>query len=260
MSVFITSKKGNKIAASIHKPMGNDLHTLAVLLPGFLDSKDYTHLVKLGEDFSRYGITSIRFDPTGAWESEGKIEDYSCSQYLKDLKDVIYYMQGNEEEFVQTILVGHSLGGMIGLIYAGTENDVDAVAGIMPPASQLAPKGIQGTLREWREQGVKLSTRDEPLGDQKEREFTVPISYIEDAGQYDVLKVIDQINIPLMLIAGELDDKILPEEVRVIYDKADEPKEWVLLRGVGHDYRLEDRKIEKVNKEIVRFLKEYCII
>lgn len=71
----IPSSKGN-LAAVVHYP---DLQTdkLAILCPGYLDSKDYKHLVGLSAALCDKGCTVVRFDPAGTWESGGEISDYT---------------------------------------------------------------------------------------------------------------------------------------------------------------------------------------
>src|SRR3989344_857048 len=82
--VKIKNSKGQNISAVIHRP---DIKTkkLAILCPGFLDTKNYDHLILLSEELLKKGFTVVRFDPTGTWESEGDISEYLTSQYLNDV-------------------------------------------------------------------------------------------------------------------------------------------------------------------------------
>lgn len=89
MNVTIPSGKF-ELSAVIKDSSGSK--KLAVLLPGFLDSKDYAHMVGLEQDLSKIGFTTVRFDPTGTWESSGTINDYSFTQYLSDVTSVINFM------------------------------------------------------------------------------------------------------------------------------------------------------------------------
>ena len=63
----IPSSKGN-LAAAVHYPE-TKTERLAILCPGYVDSKDYKHLVGLAEALSKQGYTVVRFEPTGTWES-----------------------------------------------------------------------------------------------------------------------------------------------------------------------------------------------
>src|SRR3989344_8435825 len=112
----IPNPKGQNIAAVIHQPE-TAMGKLAILCPGFLDTKDYAHLVELAKSLANEGYTVVRFDPIGTWESGGDISDYTTSEYLEDIKTVIEYML-HEGNYKHILLGGHSRGAMVSIIYA----------------------------------------------------------------------------------------------------------------------------------------------
>lgn len=257
MRVKIDSGK-NKIAAFIHGNKRRDSNKLAILLPGFLDSKDYPHLTALGQELSALGFTAVRFDPTGIWESGGKTKNYTVTQYLKDIDEVVSFMRKqNKKKYDKTIILGHSLGGMMAILYGVYNQDINAVIGTMPPSSQISPKDFQETLKEWQKEKIKVSYRVLPDDESKKKKYEVPYSYIEDSRKYDVRRVVSSFKKPLLLIAGELDDKISPQEIKEIFKRANQPKKFIILKGVKHDYRLNKKEIKTVNDCIEGFLKEY---
>lgn len=225
-------------------------------MPGFLDSKDYPHLKNLAIDLSRQNYHSIRFDPLGTWNSQGNISTYSVTQYLKDLNNIIKYAK-KKLQVSEIYLIGHSLGGIITLLYASfNPNTIKAVIGIMPPPSQTSPKGFQDALKTWKKDNQKTSTRSLPNNPKKERKFIVPYKYIKDSKKYNLLKEIKKYKNPILLIAGQLDDKITPNEVKQIYKAANQPKKFIVLKKIIHDYRLYKKQIKKVNQEVIKFLKK----
>ncbi|MDP1884428.1 MAG: alpha/beta hydrolase [Candidatus Moranbacteria bacterium] len=96
------------------------------------------------------------------------------------------------------------------------------------------------------------TARDLPEDRNKDIKFEVPYSHIEDKDRYNVLESVKKIKVPVILIAGELDDIVLPQEVEKIYDNANNPKRFVIIPGVDHDYRQNDEKIRIVNAEILK--------
>jgi pimeloyl-ACP methyl ester carboxylesterase len=58
-------------------------------------------------------------------------------------------------------------------------------------------------------------------------------------------------------IAGEKDVLVLPQQVQDIADKISHAQIEV-LQEMGHDYRKNPEFIQRVNKEIIHFLKEKC--
>ncbi|MEO8638062.1 MAG: alpha/beta fold hydrolase [Candidatus Taylorbacteria bacterium] len=249
--VKILNSLGQNIVAVIHRPK-KSMGRLAILCPGYLDTKDYDHLVELAATLSKDGYTVVRFDPTGTWESEGEISDHTISQYLKDIRSVLEYML-QEDEYGSILLGGHSRGGMVSILYAARDSRISIVMGIMPSSSLSIEKK---SLDDWKKTGVRISKRDVP-GSTEMREFRVPFSHAVDGRQFDALKDVKKITVPVILIAGELDTIILPDSVQHIFDEAKDPRKFILLNGIGHDYRHNPAEIKIVNDKIVKSLKSF---
>jgi len=245
----IPSSKGN-LAAVVHYPETKAVR-LAILCPGYLDSKDYSHLVALAAALSKQGYTVVRFEPTGTWESDGDISDYTTTQYLEDIKSVLDYML-QQKDYKHILLGGHSRGGMVSILYAARDPKVSAVLGIMPSSPRTS---TEKRREEWQKTGFSISSRDLPdiTGT---KEFRVPYSHILDKDQYNVFEAVKTVKVPLILLAGELDESVLPEHVREIFDNANEPKKFITIAGIGHDYRHNDEEIKIVNKNILEQLNE----
>lgn len=243
----IPSTKGN-IAAAIHYPE-NKVGKLAILCPGYLDSKDYHGLVDLAEVLKEQGYVVVRFEPTGTWKSDGDISDYTTSQYLEDIKNVFEYML-SQANYKQILLGGHSRGGQVSILYAARDSRISIVLGIMPSSGP-----IQGQRREeWKNNGVSVSQRNLPNDKDKTIEFRVPFNHILDRDQYDAVGDAKKIKVPIILIAGELDDLVPPDKVKEIFDNANEPKKFLIISNIGHDYRHNDGEVKIVNEKILEQL------
>lgn len=218
---FIKTSKG-RLSAAVHETKSK-AKKLAVICPGYLDSKYYDHLVTLAHDLSGLGYTVVRFDPTGTWDSGGKITDYTTTQYLEDVKNVIDFMT-KDQDFKSILLGGHSVGGMTSLLYAPTDMRVNTVLGIMPPYSVKRTNTYE-KLESWKKAVEKESRRDVP-GKDEFRSHTVPYSFVSDRLKYDVLDNIDDFRGQTILIAGEADEIVKPQDVEKIYNAANNPKEY----------------------------------
>ncbi|MBC7836188.1 alpha/beta hydrolase [Acetobacteraceae bacterium] len=252
--IKIKNSKGQNIAAVV-KYSTKPYQRLAVLCPGYLDTKDYAHLVALAEKLTEKGYTAVSFDPTGTWESGGDIAEYSNTQYLEDIRSVLEHML-KRENFTDILLGGHSRGGQLSILYAARDPRVSAVVAIMPSSG-----GVQGARREeWEKSGYSFSKRDLPDGKSGIKEFNVPFSHVLDRDQYDVIGDVKKIKAPIIFIAGELDEMCPPEEVKEIFDTANEPKKYIFLKNIGHNYRHSQSEIEIVNREIMKNLFPYTAI
>jgi esterase/lipase len=246
--ISIQNSRGKNLSAIVSYPK-EPAKKLAIVCPGFLDSRDYDHLLSLAGMLAARGYTVARFNPTGTWDSEGDISQYTLTQYLSDTDSVLSYMlqKGNYSE---VLLGGHSRGGMMCLLFAAQDNRVSKVVAIMPSSNRT----VQGkTYEEWKANGFHISKRDIP-GTSGMREYTVPYSHVEDKAKYDVVADVKKIHIPTLYITADKDTIVLPEYVKEIYNNANEPKKLILLEGIGHDYRENSHEIERVNAEISGWL------
>ncbi len=250
----IPSSKG-KLSAAIHYPK-TETGKLAILCPGYLDSKDYKHLVELANVLGEIGYTVVRFEPTGTWGSDGNISDYTNTQYLEDIKEVLEYML-SQKRYTHVLLGGHSRGGQLSIIYAARDPRISYVVAIMP-SSKHTMTGQR--YKDWEKTGVSISHRELPDNGDRKREFRVPFSHVEDRERYDVMADVKKIKVPIIIVTGELDEVCLPKHVKEIFDEANPPKNFLMIPGIGHDYRYNDDEIELVNKEILNVLKMKTIL
>ena len=249
--IKIQSPKGN-IAAVINYPE-DEAKYLAILCPGYLDSKNYKHLTGLAESLSEQGIITVRFEPIGTWESEGEISDYTTTQYLEDIKNVLNYMT-SDKSYKQIILVGHSRGGQVSILYAAKDPRISLVIGIMPSSNRTM---TEERLESWEKKGIRASHRDLPEDGVKQKEFVVPFSHADDAKRYDVTAEVRKIKVPIVLIAGELDSVCSQRDVKEIFNNANEPKKFIMINNIGHDYRHNENEIKIVDGKTLEALREY---
>lgn len=241
---------GGDIAVVVHTPRIEREH-LALLCPGYLDSKDYAHLTTLANALCERGYTVARFDPIGTWGSGGDISKYTNTQYLEDIKTIINALL-KEKGYMHILLAGHSLGAALSLLYAAQDPRITEVVAIMPPSGSVDRERREA----WKETGIRVSRRDVPGEESEEREYRVPYFHAEDRDQYSVVKEVEKIHVPILFLAGERDTVVSAEDVRNLYGHANEARSFVLLKGIGHDYRFHVAEIEAVNSEIMGWLQK----
>lgn len=239
--IKIFNSNGQNIAAIIDRPAAKT-EKLAILCPGYLDTKDYAHLASLANELTKQGYTVVRFDPTGTWESEGDISEYLTSQYLEDIGSVLERML-REGKYTHVLLGGHSRGGQVSVLYAARDPRISQVLGIMPSHGLMTGKRRE----DWEKTGVSISQRDLPNEGEGMREYRVPFQHVLDREQYDALNEVKKIKVPIVFIAGELDILVPPEKVKKLFDNANEPKKFILAQGIDHEYRHRPAEIEKIN-------------
>jgi len=223
---------------------------LALVLPGKLDTKDYSHMRGHVEYLANKGFFALSFDPPGTWESPGDIQLYTMTNYLKAVDELIDYY-GNKPTFI----MGHSRGATITTIAGARNEHIFAFAAIM---SSFSKGGFQEPAdKEWKARGFVISKRDlPPGGGEKIKEFKLPYGFFEDQTKYDLTDDITTSTKPKLFILGKNDDLIPPETIKETFDSFSKPKELHELDS-DHDYRHHSHLINQVNELVGEFLERY---
>jgi pimeloyl-ACP methyl ester carboxylesterase len=229
---------------------------LAILMPGFLDSKDYPHLPKLAQALDKEGYLAIGFDVLGIWKSKAPIELYSMSNWLEEVEDVIHFAKEKYSHIKKVIVAGHSMGGAISLLYPTRHSEISAAISIMGGPPFVRVKTLEERMVKWKASKVKVSERDDPDGSKNVVRIEVPFTFVEDSLQYDIRKVADQVKCPVIIIAGGKDKLIDLGELKEIQAsfKAGQA-ELKVFPQMDHDYRRTPEFIDEVNAAVVDFLK-----
>lgn len=249
----MTLIKTDSFQLAIYSKGSPSSQKLALVLPGKLDTKDYTHMRSHVDFLAGKGFFALSFDPPGTWESPGNIGLYTTTDYLKAVDEIINFY-GNRQTFV----MGHSRGATIAML-SGTNNpNVIAYASVM---STFAKGGFREKKDEnWKEKGYAISKRDlPPGGGPKEKQFKLPYSFFEDQIQYDITEDLIKSRKPKLFIYGRKDVLATPDIVKKTFNSLSEPKELLELDS-GHDYRLILKKIDGVNKAVGLFLEKFNLL
>lgn len=252
--VFIKNSKGLMLCAVIHIPDKNKIYPAVILLHGFTGYKEEPHIEKLAKTLARNGFAAIRFDCSGSGDSDGILEkDYLMSNYLKDIEDVYSYISNLEYVDRNKIGIwGHSMGGELAVIFAASHSEIRACVAVSATTEMRLSQWAQNIINEWQKTGWfdKEYSKD---GSQ----IKIPYSFIEDADKYNALDYVKKLTCPMLVILGTVDDVVVPENTKEIFNAANSPKELAEIEGMGHDYKKHQKYIIMVNNKILSFLKKY---
>ena len=222
---------------------------LALILPGRLDTKDYANNISHVNYLANKGYLAISFDPPGVWESSGSIKEYTTTNYLRAINELIEYY-GNRP----TLLLGHSRGGTVAMLAGINNSCVTSFIAIM--SYYGAPS--KPTKKE-KQQGRVDELRDTPPGGfrtKKQKLFKLPMSYFKDGKKYNALKDLKVCKKPKLFIYSPIDKLNSVKDMKRMYGVSSKPKEIHSVRS-EHDYRRNSQIIRKINNLIGRFLKRY---
>lgn len=221
---------------------------VAILMPGRLDTKDYANFVSHIDFLADLGFYAIAIDVPGTWDSPGRLEDYTTSEYLKVIDELIDVL-GNRP----TLLLGHSRGGATAQLASRNPAVVGLVlvnAAYGTPSPPAPEKVKDGTL---------LESRDIPPGNTRTKEqrlFNLPLAYFEDGPRHNVTGALKAFKGPKLLVHANKDEFETLEHVKQIYESLTEPKMFLEINST-HDYRLYPEVIKSVEAALGQLIQKY---
>lgn len=216
---------------------------VALLLPGYLDSPDYLHLVTFEKRLKELGYVVERLDACNLWKT-GDVENYTITNFIKQIKErVDFYKSQNPEEI---LLLGHSNGAFTSIVAGARIPEVTKIIALCPPPDK------EGSEHKWIN-GVRVSKRDLPNDPTKFREFAIPDTHIKDVIQYSAVEDVKNIHKPIMIFIALDDTVVNPEWTEEIVSNANDP--YVVRQpNMGHDFRNSQEECNIVMNKIEEFL------
>jgi uncharacterized protein len=253
--IFIKNSKGLKLASVIRYPDKEKAYPAIIILHGFNGHKKETHLEELAKTSAQSGFVSIRFDCSGSGESEGRFGiDYHMSNYLKDIKCVYEYLKGLDFVDKSKInILGHSMGGMLSVIFASRHPRIRTCVAISSPTKVMRSNWIKSGLNFMRNKAKNVVKNIS----KNKRRINVPFSFLADSMKFNTLHFMPDLQCPFLAVLGLADDIVSPGDTRRIFQIANHPKELVEIEGAGHDYHKYPEFVETINEKILDFIKKH---
>jgi len=233
MKHFIENRDGRRISVLVEtnkNPRG-----LVFVMHGLSGNKEQPHIMVMINAFKERGYNVISFDTTNTHgESDGNLEDATITNYYADLEDIISWSKNQEWYKEPFILAGHSVGGICVLLYA--QKFPDKIMALAPISTVISGElSFQNkksdSLEKWRREGMKTWVGHSG------RTKRLKWSHMEDRLKYDVLREVDKIRVPVLLIVGENDDSTPVEHHKILYNALKSQKEFHIIKGAEHTFR-----------------------
>jgi len=251
--VFIKNKKELKLAVIVSKPENEGVFPAVILLHGFTGYKEEPYYPTLSTNLLKHDIVSIRFDASGYGESEGTLEkDYRFSNYLSDIGVIYKYTKSLDYVDESRIAIsGHSMGGLLTIVFSSRHPAIICLCAISSPVKMETSKEMSKNLLNWKKRGYlkKVSSRFGPV--------RIPWAFIEDASKWDATSSVKRVKVPILVIAGTGDTTVLSKETKKIYESANQPKEYIEIKGMTHDFKNYPEILSRVNNKITDFFIKY---
>ncbi len=250
--VFITNRKGLKLATVVEAPNDDEKLPCVILLHGFKGYKEEETYTDLAERLVKKGISSVRFDASGFGESEGTLEeDYRFSNYINDTEDAYEWLK--QQAFCDPDRIGvcgQSMGAVQTILFASQHPEIKAACAISPLNKVGTKDALGQVVGAWKQKGY-LDEVSSKYG-----KIRIPYAYLEDVQQYDFVKLVKNVKCPLLIVAGKKDITVLPEQTMAVYKAAHQPKQLLEFDNMDHFYKRNPKVLAGIDEKVVAFLME----
>jgi alpha/beta superfamily hydrolase len=190
----------------------------------------------LAQSLTRQGFSALIFNFRGTGPSEGNLD---LAGWVQDLRAVLDFLNVAHDG-PRPILMGFSAGAAVACRVASEDGRVGAVALLACPANferLRQPENTQTMLEHCR----KVGTLRDPS-------FPPSVSgWVEGFVKVDPVGCVKRVNPrPLLIVHGEDDDVVPVADAHRLYAAAGEPSDLVVLPGVGHHLRREEKAMAVV--------------
>jgi pimeloyl-ACP methyl ester carboxylesterase len=290
---------GFNLAATISRPVNAAGKLPAVVLVGGSGPTDRDELVfgipvlgEIANALSDAGFLVVRYDKRGIGQSGGRAEAAGLNDYADDVRAAVDFVAKRKDVDPKRIaVVGHSEGGLVGLIAAGKDKRVAAVALLSTPGISGADLILSQQQHLLNQTKMTPEEKQAKVDAQKQIQEAVisgkgldklpaAIRRQVDNAEFqsilttDPAKLMSEVKQPLLVVQGELDTQVEPanaDQLRALADKRKKAPatEVVKVPGINHllvpaktgevdEYaRLEDKHVSPaVTQAIATWLKK----
>ncbi|MBS3142817.1 alpha/beta fold hydrolase [Candidatus Woesearchaeota archaeon] len=231
MKITIKNRKGKRIAAEILH--AKQSHGLAIIVPGLGGNIRQPLLLNAAKSFSEFTI--LRFDPTNnAGKSDGNLEKATTTGMIQDLEEVIRWAKKQTWYSEPFILIGHSLGGLVCMIYAERNpKKIKALALLAPAVSGKL------SLSKYSKKDIAAYKRrgyEERFDRRRKKMIRLPWSHMRDRLKYDAIQGAKTLTMPISIVVGTNDKRTSANHHRMLLNKLKGQTELTVIPDANHNF------------------------
>ena len=212
--------EGYKIEGNIHLPVNQQSAPCVICSHGLFSSKESSKFIAMAEQLAGEGFIALRYDHRGCGVSEGKIEETTVSNRLKDLDSILRFVGQRFKTTPRIGLFGSSMGGYISLLKAAQAPLVSSVV------VWATPFELGRTRRDYNEDGSPILKE----------------SFFEDLSNHSLLDVLGRIK-RCFVLHGQKDELVPVSHSNKIYENLADPKKIKIFPRGDHRFTdVTDRK------------------
>ena len=245
LSKYIINMHGEKLHGILHATRSRDL---IIAVHGFASSMEFAPIIDICKRFQERGVNAFRFDLSGHGGSEGDINAATYTKCASDLDAVISYFHA--EGYSIKSVAAHSAGASATIIQTARDSRIGSIMLIAPRlilANSIIVKAIAATGKTLCEilqapdtvypYVVEMKCRKES------RFYYFNKEYLEELRDLDILQYLKQIQAPIAILAGALDDNVTQEEIHEA-GKINAAISLFFVEGAGHTFWRNEHRVQ----------------
>ncbi len=178
---------------------------------------EYRPFLQIADTLGRRGIAVLRLDDRGINQSDPGPPGATSSDFADDMRGAVRYLRTRPDiDPGRIAIIGHSEGGVIAPMVAATDSAIAAVVLLAAPAftlervGQLGVEAVIARTPSFSEgEADELRRRAQRASEQRLREGD---AWYRAAMGYDPLPTIREVRAPVLLLHGQEDTQITPEQ------------------------------------------------
>ena len=238
---------GENLAGTLHIP--DEPPRFGVVLGHCFTCTRHTGILRqLAKDLVGEGFIALRFDFSGNGQSEGEFSQSTYSKQIAEMQIAAEIVTSNGVVWIG--MAGHSMGGLISFLTASQTENVSAVCAIGSRISEMeATHFLSQTQREILENTGQVSFTS------RGRFLTVTEDFFSDADGFELQKILQSFQKPLLMVHGDHDEIIPVREAYRAQEMSKGSVDLEIIAGADHMFNREEHRY-RVSKLVTRWFKE----
>jgi dienelactone hydrolase len=216
------------MALDIFFDNGREQKPVVIYAHGFNGFKDWGNFDLIAKKFAANGFVLVKFNfshngtTPGNPEEFTELEAFGNNNYsieLEDIRLVINWVCDPKNIYQQAIdinqiyLIGHSMGGGIAILHASNDKRIKKLVTWAGISECKTPWGNwpPGKMQEWKENGVQFYNNSRTK-QQMPLYYQLYEDYIQNREKLDIEKAIKNLDIPILICQGTLDNAVPVEK------------------------------------------------
>jgi dienelactone hydrolase len=230
MSIIVENisfeSEGHELIGRIYRPNEAGRFPAVAICHGFPgDNKN----MDLAEELALNGVATLIFYYRGAWGSKGTYSFKGLEPSTKSAHDYLVSRPFVDPDSIG--IIGYSMGAIPVAARLSSDRRLKTGVFISPAADfgLLAPSGsLEAVI------SIFMNMARGKLKMLEAEEIKADLSWVLE--NQNPVNMIGSVRVPIMVVVGSNDQMTPPDVCKLLYEEANEPKEWLLIEEANHEY------------------------